>query len=422
VLIHHLSFLPCLFILVSCTTSPPETNVGNHSAPSTDITRFENRLAEKLLHLAFVEIKEADEDDKLGTIEFHLHRIEQGIDFSRLSKHNQLQIRLLDKVLISTRIENATAESKINQLIRDSSPGLDGEAVRQLAKNRVEKLKIGIQLLASTDRELNLTSLFDSIRQDPDNYLPDTEAGRQEYLTLMVDKLVEMEALLPLFLDLPAHKELNLMGFNNPDSIAIPVFNYDRGTTTLEVDLTDITQLPRFEIESAALFYGVPGLHTISSFREMFEIQSLAELPAYSNGWAAYMNSMLDRIPLYQHPTGVLERSYSELFFTALAIVDYSINSQGQSDDVAVEFLIRNSPYPTSRIKRSLQLTHQFPGLYLGQFLGLLEFEALHNFAEESLGGNFDLVEFHSYIVELGPLPFTELRVLLEQWVDRSRI
>ena len=207
------------------------------------------------------------------------------------------------------------------------------------------------------------------------------------------------------------------MGFNKKINVAVPVFNYDRGTTTLEIDLTDMAQLPRFEVESAALFYGVPGLHTVASAHDTFEIQSLADFPAYSYGWAAYANSSLDRFPLYQHPAAVLERTYSEMFYIAMVIIDYSSNVQGQPANESIEFLKKNTPYPISRIENSAALISQNPGLYFGSYMGYLEFEALENQAQKSMQENFDLVEFHNHVLALGPLPFVELRVLINRWL-----
>jgi uncharacterized protein (DUF885 family) len=223
-----------------------------------------------------------------------------------------------------------------------------------------------------------------------------------------------------MFIDTQSHKELNLMGFENENEVAAKIFNYDEATATLEVDLTDMKLLPLFEIETAALSYGVPGLHTVASANDRFEIQSLIDLETYRNGWAAYAISHLDRIPLYQHPNRVLERSYSELLFVTLVIVDHSINIQKHTDGEAINFLLKNSPYPITRIKRSIERVHQDPGYYFRQYIGLLEFEALREKAEKSLKEDFEPSEFHKYLVELGPLPFNELSTLVSRWLDRK--
>ena len=367
-----------------------------------------------------MEIDKAEEADRAQTIEFQLQKIERTIDQSQLSSHNQLQIRVLDSLLKATQINNMTPESKINEILETSSLELDGEAAIKLAKSRLSILQDQVRLLTGTDEDIALFSLFNSIRTDDENYQPNTESGRQKYLTLIVDNLVEVEPLIPLLVDLPDQAELNLMGFENGSSTDVPIFNYDKTNAILEVDLTDMQQLPLFELESAALFYGVPGLHTLASTQNRFEIQSLQQLNNYENGWAAYINTNLDRIPLYQHPTKVLERIYFELFYVSMAIVDYSINTQKQKDGEAIAFLNVNSPYPVARVERLLALAHQHPGRFFGQFIGLLEFEALRHRAEKSLEGNFELIDFHNHIVKLGPLQFVELRGQMELWIDRK--
>jgi uncharacterized protein (DUF885 family) len=411
-----------MMLLISCSTKsliqPGVNATVDVAASPTGITQLENALAKKLLHLAYIEINNADEADRAQTIEFQLRKIEHAIDQTHLSRQNQLQIRVLDSLLNATRTNNTTAESKINEILKNSSLELDGKATLLLARSRLKMLHEKTRLLTGTDEDTALLSLFDSIRSDDKNYQSNTENGRQKYLTLIVDKLVEIESLAPLLIDLPIHAELNLMGFDNENSTNGSIFNYDQINATLEVDLTDMRHLPSFELESIAHFYGVPGLHTLASAHDRFEIQSLQRLRDYDNGWAAYINTNLDRIPLYQHPIKVLERTYFELFFVSMAIVDYSINIQNQNNSEAIKFLTENSPYPPFRIERSLALAHQYPGQYFGQFVGLLEFEALRQQAEKSLQGNFDMIDFHNHIVELGPLQFVELRGQMERWID----
>ena len=408
----------CTIALVSCSTKLTEKSLEEATTSPISNAQFENAIAKKLLHLAFIEIDNADKADRARTIELQLEKIERSTDGSQLSSHNQLQIRVMYSLLATTQANSTAPESKINEILQNSTLGLDGEDGIKLARSRLRNLQSKLRVLTGTEEDTALYSLLDSVRGDDESYESNTEQGRQEYLTLIVNKLIEVESLIPLLADLPEHAELNLMGFENGSSTVVPVYNYDESNATLEVDLTDMRQLPLFELESTALFYGVPGLHTLASMQSRFEIQSLQNLKNYENGWAAYINSNLDRIPLYQHPTKVRDRIYVEMFFVSMAIVDYNINTQSQMDKEAIGFLKANSPYPLARLERSLALAKQHPGRFFGQFMGLLEFEALRLKAERSLHEEFELVEFHNHIVEVGPLRFDELRGQMEKWIN----
>ncbi len=58
-----------------------------------------------------------------------------------------------------------------------------------------------IRKLAQPDNQLPIETLFRAMREDHENYLPNTDAGRQEYLNLIVTSLLAIEKLTPSLVD-----------------------------------------------------------------------------------------------------------------------------------------------------------------------------------------------------------------------------
>ena len=48
------------------------------------------------------------------------------------------------------------------------------------------------------------------------------------------------------------------------------------------------------------------------------------------------------------------------------------------------------------------------------------EIKALRKLAEEKLGDNFNVKEFHSKILENGAIPLSALRLTIEDWIAES--
>jgi uncharacterized protein (DUF885 family) len=179
-------------------------------------------------------------------------------------------------------------------------------------------------------------------------------------------------------------------------------------------------QLPLYELESAAFYYGVPGLHSINSVRPPYEVQSLISLPGFEAGWAAYAVSNLDGIPLYQNPHSRLGRNYFEAMLTSLAVIDMGLHTKKWTPQQAINFALASSPFPEDRLKNYIEQIGHNPGLFSAPLLVSLEIENMKSLSQGSLKQHFDLVEFHSTIVETGPLPFEELQSVINQWISEN--
>ena len=65
-------------------------------------------------------------------------------------------------------------------------------------------------------------------------------------------------------------------------------------------------------------------------------------------------------------------------------------------------------------------LVKQQPANYLKYYLGYLEICMLRDEAEEVLGDDFDLKEFHRFVLDHGPAPFELLEKYFEEWLNDS--
>ena len=60
----------------------------------------------------------------------------------------------------------------------------------------------------------------------------------------------------------------------------------------------------------------------------------------------------------------------------------------------------------------------QEPANYLSYFIGYLEFVKLRDQAQETLGEQFSVKEFHNFILTVGPAPFDIIEEEMEAWMQ----
>ena len=417
----HILNLSVLFLLVSCAAVEKKRPASGQITPDTAtiVDRFENKLAEKLLHLALNDIQASSKDERFQLVDAHRRKLNQSLDVSRLSTSNQRQLRLFEYLWHSERSKSDMAKtglSYMEKLKLETSLSSDAADFSAQAQEKLSTLHAKIRLLTETPEQTSLKPLFEATRNNPENYLPNTHAGRQKYLDLIIDSLTRIERLIPP-LYVVRHSEFTLKGVEDREDKLL--FVYDTSTKTLNIDLGDMNQLPLYEVDSVASYYGVPGMHTISSIRPL-EIQSIISIPGYAGGWAAYVTSNLNRMPPFQHPGSELAGAYFEAMVISLAIADIGLHTENWSVDQAITFAMDSSPYPFTRLKNSIHVASQVPGTFSAPLLARLQFEKLQEQSNQVLKQDFILSEFHHTVLNPGVLPFPELQKVVTDWTKQK--
>jgi len=415
--------------------SSAESTVASISIAAIPVSvmrlQFENLLAGKLFHLAVEDIQTTSSNERFAAINVHYNKLIATLNPADLTVANQQQLRLFyylreverqkfERLDQQNRPGDLSTTEYLIYLPRGGSLSPDVESLSEIASVNLLKLHEQIRQLTDSDQQTSMFSIFESARGNPDNFLPDTETGRQDYLTRIIENLLDMEEVLYSYLDISMHKEFVVEGFEDAQDASVGVIFYDAEYATLRVGMDAMHQLPLYEIESAAFYYGVPGLHLINSVRPPYEVQSLISLPGFEAGWAAYAVSNLDGIPLYQNPQSRLGRTYFEAMLTSLAIIDIGLHTKNWTPEQAINFALANSPFPEDRLRNYIEQIGYNPGLFSAPLLVSLEIENMKLLSQGSLKQHFDLVEFHNTIIKIGPLPFTELQSAVNQWISEK--
>lgn len=137
----------------------------------------------------------------------------------------------------------------------------------------------------------------------------------------------------------------------------------------------------------------------------------------YSEGWATY-------VEMYSYGISGLEESVRNVLvlnqiatLCIYAKCDLNINYYGWDLDATQKYLSTFGFKDKKVTQTVFNSMIQEPCSYMKYTLGYLEFMALRNRAEKELGSKFSPIEFHKFILDMGPCQFPVLEKYMEEWM-----
>lgn len=157
--------------------------------------------------------------------------------------------------------------------------------------------------------------------------------------------------------------------------------------------------------------------------REVPEVRHALNFTAYSEGWATYVEN---RSYLFEdnglgNVMGELMRRDSSVTKAVYALLDIRVNYEGWNREETASFLQQIYNLDEDTVNEIYDALIANPGNYLQYYAGCLEIERMRAEAEEKLGAAFDEKEFHTFILDMGPAPFTIIRDYFDEWLKMAK-
>jgi len=174
----------------------------------------------------------------------------------------------------------------------------------------------------------------------------------------------------------------------------------------------------RGNAEATAFHEAWPGHHlqtaTAAAVEGMHPVTKIIWFSGPGEGWARYSEALAEEMGLYQLATGpILRRAWPARGM----VVDPGIHLYGWTREQAIDFMIESGRFPESSGDSMVDRIAILPGQLTAYDSGGLEILALRRQAEEALGDDFDIREFHDRILENGTVPLEYLRTHVEAWI-----
>ncbi|XP_062580678.1 uncharacterized protein LOC134242593 [Saccostrea cucullata] len=138
---------------------------------------------------------------------------------------------------------------------------------------------------------------------------------------------------------------------------------------------------------------------------------------AYSEGWALYAEQLGMEMGFYKTPLETFQKYLSEIFRACRLVVDTGIHAFGWTKEKAVDFMRQYTNAPYGEVAREIDRYTTWPGQACTYKVGELKIRELRSRAENMLGKQFNIKEFHHQILKTGPISLDILEEIVNDWI-----
>ena len=188
------------------------------------------------------------------------------------------------------------------------------------------------------------------------------------------------------------------------------------------VNTTKLNSRPLYALPSLTLHEAVPGHHLqISLAQEMEEMPDFRKdtyLSAFGEGWALYTEWLGEEMGIYQTPYEQFGKLTYEMWRACRLVVDPGMHVFGMTRQEAIDFMVNNTALSIHECTTEVDRYIGWPGQAVSYKIGELKIRELRKIAEEKLGDDFDIREFHNLILSNGSVPLFILEGMVKEWIS----
>lgn len=317
-------------------------------------------------------------------------------------------------------------------LERMTTTTLSADAIHKIGLAEVARIREEMEQVMKTVKfDGDLQAFFTFVRDDPQFYYPDGDAGRAQYLQDTRAIIDAMKKRLPeLFGHLPQadlivkavepfrEKSAGKAFYNGPAPDGSRPGTY-------YVNLYDMSGVPRYQMEALAYHEALPGHHMqIAIAQEMKDLPSFRRhggYTAYMEGWGLYAELVPRAMGFYADPYSDFGRLAMELWRAVRLVVDTGIHSKKWTREQAIDYFVANSPMNRADATREIERYIVMPGQATTYKIGMNKFVELRDKAKRELGEQFNLRAFHDFVLGGGALPLTVLEHQVDEWIRKQK-
>jgi uncharacterized protein (DUF885 family) len=281
----------------------------------------------------------------------------------------------------------------------------------------------------------SLQEYFTYIRDNKDSeeyYYPNTDAGRQGYIDDASAAIENIKAQLPDYFGILPKADLvvkRVEAFREQDGAPqhyYPSTPDGSRPGVYYAHLSDMSAMPKNELEVIAYHEGLPGHHMqIAIAQELKGVPTFrtqAGFGAYAEGWALYSEKLSKEMPsTFTTINSDFGRLGSEIWRAIRLVVDSGMHHKAWSEQQAVDFFSSNSPAPLETIRTEVQRYLVWPGQATSYKVGMIAIQRLRKLSEDELGDKFDIRGFHDAVLDGGSLPLSMLDRKVKQWIASQK-
>ncbi|WP_290653391.1 DUF885 domain-containing protein [Idiomarina sp.] len=305
---------------------------------------------------------------------------------------------------------------------------MTADEIHQLGLTEVERLNNEmLKIKDQVDFDGDLQEFFTFIRTDEQFFYPDNDEGAQMYIEDSKKYLAFINERLPDYFGILPKADLvvkRVESFREQDGAAQ---HYYPGTPDgsrpgiYYAHLSDMTAMPKNEMEAIAYHEGNPGHHMQISIAQELEsvpeFRTQAGFTVYSEGWGLYSEQLAKEMGAYQNPYSDFGRLITEIWRAVRLVVDTGMHAKGWTEEDAVKYFEEYTPIAEGAVRSEVRRYLVMPGQATAYKIGMIKILELREKAKQALGDKFDIRGFHDTVLGGGALPLHILERRVDQWI-----
>ena len=176
---------------------------------------------------------------------------------------------------------------------------------------------------------------------------------------------------------------------------------------------------PLYSLPSLTLHESAPGHSFQISLAEELELKDFRRLyiSAFGEGWGLYTERLGDEMGMYETPFERMGMLSFQMWRAVRLVVDPGMHALGWSREQAQDFLRENTAIAEHEIVTEIDRYISWPGQATAYYLGQLTIQQLRQEAEETLGEDFSIRDFHDTVLGMGSVPLTVLQAHVRAYI-----
>ncbi len=279
--------------------------------------------------------------------------------------------------------------------------------------------------------EGSLHEFFAFVMAWEENYYPDTDEGRAQFIadsTTMTDQIM---AATPEWFNLLPEAALEVRRIEQYRESVSPVAHYSSPALDgsrpgiYYANLLTMEDWPRHTMETITYHEAVPGHH----FQNAIE-QELEDVPdfrkhfffsfAYGEGWGLYAEGLAREMGFFEDPYSEFGLLTSQLWRSVRLVVDTGIHHHHWTRSQAYDYMTANTALAEGVVRSETDRYVVWPGQALSYRMGSRRIYELRAHAQTSLGDEFDIRDFHDVVLGNGSVPMPVLERLVQSYIDEE--
>lgn len=319
-----------------------------------------------------------------------------------------------------------------NRIRNYTNLDLTADEIHQIGLDDVarihEKMKA---IMVEVGFEGSLQDFFKFIKEDPNNFYEDSDAGRAVFLGEAKTQMDEIFAIAGQYFNrLPkADMEVRRVEPWRENSTSIAFYNSPSQDGTRPgiyyANMKDMKNFQKYVFKAITYHESVPGHHFQIALAQELEgvpmFRKFGGYGAYTEGWALYAEQLAHEMGFYKNPYHYFGQLQDEIWRSARLVIDTGIHAKRWTREQAIQYFRDNTPLSEGDIVTEVERFFVNPGQALSYKMGMIKILALREKAKTALGDKFDIRFFHDAVLSQGSLPLPVLETQVDRYIEANK-